>query len=623
MKATRFAINSVLFVALALVATSCGGGGVDNVDTFEKKLTWGTCQGEEAPKDPFECASLTVPANYRDAEGDTLKVALIRLPASEGKAKGIILTNPGGPGASGLEFVQYAGDDLADSLGLEEFDIVGFDPRGVDRSGGVRCLTDEQLDGFLYLDVTPDTPAETELDKKSESYDNVCTDKYGTALKNFSTEYAARDMDLIRASMGFEKMHYLGISYGTYLGGVYATLFPDRVASMVLDAAFDPQGDTPEQEYTTQAEGFEKAFNSWVKWCEDFEEKCSFNSDDVKKDWLALAAKLDKTSLVSGKRDVNHNVMDKATRSSLYAESMWKELGRALALARDGDGAALLKIADNDNGRAEDGTYSTQSDSSYVIRCASGMEQQESKDPKALLKKLQTIAPWYARDFEESDFSDAGCEDGFGSPTLAEVKYSGTAPVVVVGGKNDPATPFRWSEEMTRNMGDAARLVTFTGEGHSQILVARCVDKIAGAVLARGVLPKKGEVCAPDVPVARPQWWQSTVSVSGKMLDSETMNYYFGLKPVDAFAEYYAVPGSVATVFRTISGSLRSQGLEYSKGKEADPAKAPQWFFDGSDDDKFVGVFMSSAAELQENKMVAPAGIVPKGHVVVAMYYYP
>jgi hypothetical protein len=251
------------------------------------------------------------------------------------------------------------------------------------------------------------------------------------------------------------------------------------------------------------------------------------------------------------------------------------------------------------------------------------MEQKEPKDPKALLKKIKTVAPWYARGFEENDFSDGGCEDGFGSPKLAEVKYSGTAPIVVVGGKNDPATPFRWSEEMTENMGDAARLVTFTGEGHGQILVARCVDRIAGAVFTKGVLPKKGEVCAPDVPIAKPTWWESTVSVSGVKLDASTMNDYFGISRLDAYAEYYAVPGSVANVFRTISTSLRSQRLWYSKGDETDPTKTGQWFSDGKDAQKFVGVLMSSAEELQGNKMVAPAGIVPAGHVAVAVYYYP
>ena len=623
MRKSRLSVPAALAVALALVVAACGGNGVDNVDSFEKTLSWGDCKGDDAPTDPFQCATLTVPADYRNASGDTLKIALVRLPASEGKAKGVILTNPGGPGQSGFQFVQYSGRDLASSLGIQQFDLVGFDPRGVDKSGGVRCMTDKELDTFLYVDNTPDTPEEKKIDKESDKFDNACTEKYGDALRNYSTEYAARDMDLIRASMGFEKLHYLGISYGTYLGGVYATLFPDRVAGMVLDGAFDPQGDSPEQQRTTQAEGFEKAFNNWVKWCEKSPEQCPFSSSDVKKDWLTLYGALDKESLVSNKRDVNHEVMDTATKSALYAESMWAELGRALAAAKDGDGSALLKMADRDNGRDEDGSYSSQNDSFYVIQCASGMEGEDPKDPKALLKKLKTVAPWYAREYEEDDLTGSWCEDGFGTPSLAEIKYTGTAPIVVVGGKNDPATPFRWSEEMTQNMGESARLVTFTGEGHSQILVARCVDKIAGALFTKNVLPKKGTKCAPDIPMAKPVWWDNTVSVAGVPLDSEVMNYYYGLKPVDTYAEYFAVPATVSAAFRTISAGLRSKGLQYSEGEETDPTQAGQWFFDGSDTTKFVGVFMSSVDELEKNQMVKPNGIVPAGHIVVTLYYYP
>lgn len=615
-------------VALALAATfavsACGGGdAVDNVDSFTKKLSWGECTGKDAPDDPYECATLTVPLDYRKADGDTLKIALVRLPASEGKAKGIILTNPGGPGQSGFQFVQYNGRDLVSSLGIQQFDLVGFDPRGVDKSGGVRCMTDKELDNFLYLDSTPDTPEEKKLDDESDKFDTACTDKYGTKLQNYSTEYTARDMDLIRASMGFEKLHYLGISYGTYLGGVYATLFPDRVAGMVLDGAFDPQGDSPEQQRTTQAEGFEKAFNNWVTWCEDNAEKCAFHSEDVKQSWLDLYDALDKVSLVVDKRDVNHEVMDTATTSALYAEALWGELGRALAAAQTGDGSALLKMADSDNGRDVDGSYSSQSDSFYVIQCASGMEDEDPKDPKALLKKLKTVAPWYTREYEVDDLTGSWCEDGFGQPALAEINYTGSAPIVVVGGKNDPATPFRWSEEMTQNMGENARLVTFTGEGHSQILVARCVDNIAGALFTKNVLPKKGTICAPDVPMAKPVWWDNTVSVSGVELDAEVMNYYYGLKPVDTYAEHFAVPATVNTAFRTISAGLRSKGLQYSEREETDPTKAGQWFIDGSDTTKFVGVFMSTVDELEENQMVKPNGIVPAGHVVVTVYYYP
>ena len=620
----RFRSVAAAVLVTAFTLSACGGGNaVDNVDSYAKKLSWGDCTGKDAPSDPYECATLTVPADYRDAEGDTIKIALVRLPASEGKARGVILTNPGGPGGSGIDFMSWAGRELSDSLELQKFDIVGFDPRGVDKSGGVRCLTDKQLDGFLYLDSTPDTPEETKLEKESDKYDTACTDKYGTKLQNYSTEYAARDMDLIRASMGFEKIHYLGISYGTYLGGVYATLFPDRVASMFLDSAYDPQGDTVEQEYLTQATGFEKAFKNWVTWCEDNAEKCAFHSDNVKQEWLDLYDKLDKESLFVDKRDVNHEVLNEATKSALYAESMWSQLALALANAKDGNGAGLLKLADDFNGRGDDGKYSSQNDAFYVIRCASGMGQPTPKDPKALAKKLKAAAPWYYRDLQADDLESPDCEEGFGTPTLQEISYSGSAPIVVLGGKNDPATPFRWAEEMAASLGDNARLLTFSGEGHSQILVSQCVDDIAGALFNKGTLPAKGKVCKPNVPMAQPTWWKDSVVINGQLLDAEVMNYYFGLKPVKAYAQYYAVSGSVADVFKAVSASLKAKGLQYSEGDETDPTKSGQWFYDGTDTNRFVGILMSSQDELKKYSMVAPDGIVPAGQLVVAAYYYP
>jgi len=616
--------SAFILAATTLAVTACGGGNaIDNVDSYATKLSWGKCTGKDAPKAPYECATLSVPADYRNADGDTIKIALVRLPASEGKAKGIILTNPGGPGASGVEFISWAGRELADSLELENFDIVGFDPRGVDKSDGVRCLTDKQLDDFLYRDSTPDTPEETKLDKESEKYDLACSEKYGKSLQNYSTEFIARDMDLIRASMNFEKIHYIGISYGTYLGGVYATLFPDRVASMFLDSAFDPEGDTLEQQYTTQAVGFEKAFKNWVSWCEGNAEKCAFHSDDVKKSWLNLHDRLDKESLVVDKRDVNHNVMGEATTAALYAESMWGDLARALSNAQQGKGDGLLSLADNHNGRDDDGKYSSQNDAFYIIKCASGMGRPEPEDAAALAKKLKSVAPWYYRNLTAEDLEGPSCEEGFGSPQLQEISYSGTAPIVVLGGKNDPATPFRWAEEMAASLGDSARLVAFSGEGHSQILISQCVDQIAGALINKGTLPPKGKVCKPDVPMAQPAWWKDSVVVNGELLDAEVMNNFFGLKPAKTYAQYFAMRGSVAAVFASVSASLKSRGLRYSESEETDPTESGQWFIDGADPSRFVGIFISTEEELKKYSMVAPDGIVPAGNVVVAAYYYP
>jgi hypothetical protein len=176
---------------------------------------------------------------------------------------------------------------------------------------------------------------------------------------------------------------------------------------------------------------------------------------------------------------------------------------------------------------------------------------------------------------------------------------------------------------MTASLGESARLVAFSGEGHSQILVSQCVDDIVGALFNKGTVPPKGKVCKPNVPLAQPAWWKDSVSISGQPLDAEVMNYYFGLKPVKAYAQYFAVSGSVADVFKTVSASLKSKGLQYSEGEETDPTKAGQWFYDGTDTNRFVGILISNQEELAKYSMVAPDGIVPAGALVVAAYYYP
>jgi pimeloyl-ACP methyl ester carboxylesterase len=114
-------------------------------------VEWEAC--DEFPgDDTVECGTVTVPLDYRNPDEQTIDIALLRYPAQSSKAKGVLLVNDGGPGSSGVDFAYYSGPDMIDSLGLEDFDIVGFDPRGVDRSGGLKCQTDDETDRFMYLD---------------------------------------------------------------------------------------------------------------------------------------------------------------------------------------------------------------------------------------------------------------------------------------------------------------------------------------------------------------------------------------------------------------------------------------------------------------------------------------
>ena len=178
-----------------------------------------------------------------------------------------------------------------------------------------------------------------------------CTQKYGDTLRFFSTENTARDMDAIRAGLGDEQISFLGASYGTYLGAAYASMFPDRVRAMVLGSAYEPVGDTVEQQFETQLVGFENAFNQWATWCEN-EPTCAFAAPDVGARWDALLQRLDDTPITGPDgRQANNAAMELATKAALYLESDWPVLATALAKAEAGDPTGILAVADSYNGR--------------------------------------------------------------------------------------------------------------------------------------------------------------------------------------------------------------------------------------------------------------------------------
>lgn len=474
-------------------------------------LDWGSCDDPSAQDPALQCATLTVPLDYDAPIGDTIDLALVRVPAS-GNRHGAVLFNPGGPGASGFDFIAFSGSGMASALGLDSFDLIGFDPRGVDRSDGIHCVSDEFVDQHLYVDSTPDTPEEQVLnDEADTAFIDGCKQKYGDTLRFFSTENTARDVDAIRAGLGDDQISFLGASYGTYLGAAYASMFPDRVRAMVLASAYEPVGDTVEQQFATQLVGFEDAFNQWATWCEN-EPACAFATPDVGARWDALLQRLDDTPIAgTDGRAANNATMERATKAALYLESDWPVLAAALAKAENGDPSGIFSIADSYNGRNADGTFSTLIQSFPVIRCASGLNPGSPPDPEALLATLRAAAPRFGKSITTDDLTSESddCRKLVGQASPIEVSYAGDGPIVVVGGVDDPATPIRWAEKMTGELGPNARMVTYTGAGHGQLLVGSCVSDIEGAVLTDLQLPPPDTICDPDPIVGRPDWWDS------------------------------------------------------------------------------------------------------------------
>jgi pimeloyl-ACP methyl ester carboxylesterase len=587
-------------------------------------IEWGACDDPEATDEVLQCATLSVPLDHTAPDGEHIDIALVRVPASDPDDRvGAILFNPGGPGGSGFDYVAQGGTTIVESLGLEDFDLIGFDPRGVDRSNGLRCLTDAEQDATQYLDETPDTPDEqAALDAANDQFEAACIAKFGDTLRHYSTDETARDMDAIRAGLGDDQISYLGISYGTYLGATYATLFPDRVRAMVLDSAFEPTGDTIEQEYTTQLVGFEEAFNNWAAWCEGSAE-CAFHSDDVGAAWDELSDQLDTAPVMADDgRPANQTVFNVATISALYSETDWPVLAAALADVRDGDAASLFRLADSYVGRSPDGTYSTIQQSGAIIRCASGIDAEVPDDPAALLADLQELAPRFSRGITVDDFEDS-CNPLMPDVTPAPLAYEGDASIVVIGGSNDPATPFRWAEEMDAAMGPEAGLVTYTGEGHGFLLASDCVTEIEAATLVDGDVPDDGTVCDPDPEMERPDWWDDLPVPDGvsDVFDSPEINSLLGLGPTLAYSELRTSALDTTGVLDAYDASLESAGFQVGGRQEPIPGIVQGVYLEESGE--LFSVLVIGPDGMEEPDLEGLAELVPEGQTLVVLLALP
>jgi len=594
-------------------------------------LDWGTCTDPKADDPSLECATLTVPLDYDDPSGDTIDIALVRVPAS-GDREGAVLLNPGGPGGSGFEFGANNGGVIQSELGLDNFDIVGFDPRGVDRSNGIRCVDDAFQDKHLYLDDTPDTPEEQQLlDEGDTGFNDACTKKYGDTLKFYSTENTARDMDMIREAMGDDQISYLGISYGTYLGAVYATLFPDHLRAAVLDSAYEPNGDTVEEQYLTQLVGFEGAFNEWAKWCQDTD-TCAFHAADVGARWDALLQQLDDHPVTAADgREGNQAVMGVATTAALYSESEWPVLADALAKAEAGDVTGTFALADGYEQRNPDGTFSTLFQSFNVIRCASGIRTQPPTDAQALLDKIHQQAPRFGGDVTLEDLTGTnedgdvdGCNQLTGPATPVTLDYSGEGPIVVIGGTNDPATPIRWAEEMTKELGANTKMVTFTGEGHGQLLASKCVTEVEGTLLADLQLPDDGTVCDPDPAIEQPAWWGNLAFPAdfSDVVALPAVNGALGLTDTQGFAETRTTALGEQAALDELDKTLTDAGFQSVGNPDLQIDGVVATTYLSPTGDPLVVIAMGPTA-FDTDELSSAKGSVPAGQTVVLYVYLP
>lgn len=447
------------------------------------------------------CADIEVPMNWDDPASESITIATIYRKADKREPKGFILFNPGGPGSSGFDWVNESSDFLGTKTLRENFNILGFDPRGVGRSSAVTCLTDAEYDDFLYGVTGFELGSDEDLAASRnaiQAFGDKCLEKTGELLGHVDTVSAAKDMDLIRAVLGEQKLHYLGYSYGSLLGTTYATLFPDRVGQFVLDGAIDPTV-SDEEQTLFQIEAFEKALRAFLENCEQFRD-CPFTGfvegdlKTIREFFLELETKPLPTD--SG-RELTIWAAVTGLIMPLYSESYWSYLSSAFDEAlNSGQGDIFLLLADEYNDRGEDGTYSTNLiAANYAISCLDSRASANIFSMREQNKALLEAAPTLGRYWQ---FGALRCESWPFDVKPAPKSYAaeGAPTILVIGTTGDPATPYSQAQSLAGRILNDAFLLTYNGEGHTIYgQQVSCVDNVVDKFFLTGELPSGDPNC--------------------------------------------------------------------------------------------------------------------------------
>jgi len=459
---------------------------------YSQELDWTECKGDK------ECATLTVPIDYRDPDAGDIELALLRAPAEDPDARiGSLVVNPGGPGAPGTKTAEDATSYFREPL-RRSYDIVGFDPRGTGKSDPVDCVSDEELDEFISADPAPDDPGEGKAfaDQLADFFQG-CVDHSDALIGHVSTNEAARDMDVLRAALGEETLDYFGFSYGTRLGATYAELFPAKVGRFVLDGATDPALSV-RQSVLNQAGGFQLALESYIKDCLD-DGDC-FLGDSLEEGLDRISGFLDEVDdePLSTKdpegRDLEVGNAFYGIVLPLYSRANWPLLDQGLQQAFDGDGTTLLFLSDF-YGSRENGEYTDNSlEAIYAINCLDDPTSIGPEQVPAEYPAFKRVSPTFGEVFAWSLLNCRGLKV---QPAYKPLKIDakGAAPIVVVGTTRDPATPYEEAVALAKEL-DSGVLVTRDGDGHTGYNKGNdCVDGAIEDYLLDGTVPDDGLKC--------------------------------------------------------------------------------------------------------------------------------
>ena len=486
---------STAVIAPMVVSAAKGATMNSTSDYLSQQVAWNSCGTD------LYCGTVLVPMDWNNLNTKPISLAVIYHRASAAKPLGSVIFNPGGPGSSGFDFIKDSITDLATSRLKQNYNLVGFDPRGVQHSSAIKCVSPSQLDTYIYGDSGFPLGSAKDLAFTKAAiakFSAACAKSTGPLLGHVDTINAAKDLDVLRAVMGDSKLNYLGYSYGTFLGATYAALFPTKVGRMVLDGAIDPTVSDNVQSIN-QLKGFDLALNDYLVDCLA-KSGCPFNGSvsgalaTIKSFLLGLETK-PLTSTDNG-RKVGVWMATSGIYMSLYSNTYWPYLTQAFNSAFKGDGTTLLRLADFYNDRNQDGTYnSNQTEANIAINCLDSRQSSKMADMQKQNKLLLAASPTFGRYWQ---FGGLACAS-WKYPVVKSLKsYSakGSPTIMVVGTTGDPATPYQQAVSLAHKVLSKGYLVTFKGEGHTAYGRSNnCVNNAVDDFFISGTLAATEPMC--------------------------------------------------------------------------------------------------------------------------------
>ncbi|MFD8982621.1 alpha/beta hydrolase [Streptomyces sp. NPDC059564] len=491
----------VLIAVTALFGTAPGAATAAPAPPPVPVLSWGPCAD---PGDGFECATARVPLDYRQPTGRTIPLAVTRRPAADRAHRtGVLLLHPGGPGNSGVDFARDSYEALPASL-RDAFDVVGYDMRGVKRSGQVECWNDTEYSAAV--DAARGVPGPGALRgavRQGLDFANACRQRSGDLVPFVGTGSNAKDIDLLRQALGEQTLTFYGRSFGSYVGTVYAAQFPRRVRAMVLDGAYDPRhyADVPYTYDAGQFVALDAAVGRFLDWCAQEPVTCGFGDGKPRQAFEELKRALDADPVItaSGRPATGYTLAYRLMFNINSGKEVWPYLGEALRAAQAHRGSFLL----NPPSPASFDFLNV----NMAVECADRVYPAGRLLLGALVSAHVATAPLL------------GPAIGFGPPTYdhnhaptcaqwpaerpsrfeGSYRAAGSAPILVLGTTGDPDTPYQDAVALAGTL-DNGRLLTFAAEGHTSYNRSACVSALVNDYLATLALPARGTVCADETP---------------------------------------------------------------------------------------------------------------------------